>query len=92
MIKKQTPLTVEAFQEILMPQIKTLISESHDDLEEKIKHLPTKEEYFAREDKTMGELKKLRDEVALTGHHYDKTNKRIDVIDKHLSIDTSTVF
>ena len=108
MTKKQTPLTLEVFKEVLMPQIKTLtletfeealmpqiktlISESHDDLEEKIKHLPTREQYYAREDKTMGELKKLREEVSLTGHHYKSTNKRVDFIDKHLGIDTSTVF
>lgn len=88
MTKNQTPLTLELFQEVLMPQIDNKIKS----LKLDISYLPTKEEYFAREDKTMGELKKLRDEVALTGHHYEKTNKRIDLIDKHLSIDTSTVF
>lgn len=92
MTKKQTPLTLELFEELIMPQIRALISDSRDQLEAKIKHLPTKEQYYAREDKTMGELKKLREEVALTGDHYKSTNKRVDKIDKHLGIDTSVVF
>jgi len=94
-----SPLTLQQFQKILMPQIKNLIinkinemkfktGEDFDSLEEKIKHLPTKEEYFAREDETMGELKKLREEVAMTGQHYKDTNKRVDKIDKHLGINT----
>lgn len=68
------------------------IDENFKKLEEKIDHLPSKKQYFAREDKTMNELKKLREEVALTKHHYEKTNKRVDTIDKHLGMDTSTVF
>jgi|SRR3989344_9345463 len=63
-----------------------------DDLKEKTNHLPTKDEYYKREDKTMGELKKLREAVTVTGYHYKNTNKRIDKIDKHLNINTSIVF
>lgn len=92
MVKKQTPLTVEVFQDVLMPQINKKFEEFRTEIAEKINHLPTREEYFAREDKTMGELQKLREEVAITGHHYEKTNKRVDIIDKHLGIDTSVVF
>jgi hypothetical protein len=88
MTKKQTPLTVEAFQEVIMPEIKGLVN----DLKSEFSHLPTKKEYYAREDKTMGELNKLREEVSLVGSHYKSTNKRVDLIDKHLGIDTSTVF
>lgn len=71
-----------------MPQIDKKI----DDLRIDISHLPTKKEYYAREDKTMGELRKLREEVLLVGSHYKSTNKRVDLIDKHLGIDTSAVF
>lgn len=92
MTKKQNPLTYELFQELIMPELKNLIVESKDELDEKISHLPTKKEYYESEDKTMTELKSLRDEVAATGSLYEKTNKRIDIIDKNLSIDTSVVF
>ena len=88
MSKKYTPLTLEVFEEILMPQI----DKKFESLRMEFKHLPTREQYYNREDKTMGELKKLREEVALVGSHYKKTNKRIDLIDKHIGIDTSAVF
>ncbi len=103
MAKMQTPITLEDFDKKVLPKISLMIDgkllnleqkfeDLHEEIKEEIKHLPTKEEYFAREDKTMAELKKLREEVALTGHHYKKTNERVDIIDKHLGIDTSTVF
>ena len=97
MAKTQTPLTLELFQEILMPQIKLLISETiekelEEKFNEKLSYLPTKEEFFTQEDKVMKELKSLREEVAITGDLYKKTNKRVDLVDKHLGIDTSTVF
>lgn len=88
MAKKQTALTLEVFEEVLMPQINKKI----EDLKVDISYLPTKEEYYKREDKTMNELKKLREEVALTNSQYKRTNKRVDIIDKHLGIDTSAVF
>lgn len=88
MTNKQTPLTLEVFEKYVMPQINSRFNE----INKNISHLPSKEEYFAREDKTMGELKKLREEVAMTNDLYRKTNKRVDIIDKNLGIDTSGVF
>lgn len=87
MVKKQTPLTLEAFEEVIMPQI----DEKFEDFEIKINHLPTKEEFFSRMDKVMGELQKLRDEVIIVNHQYERTNKRVDKVDKHLNISTAEV-
>ena len=92
MSKMQTPLTLELFEQVLMPRIDDKFGDLKKELVTKIDHLPTKQQYYKREDKTMGELKKLREEVALVGSHYKKTNKRIDLIDKHIGIDTSAVF
>lgn len=92
MTKKQTPLTYELFEELIMPEIKTLISESHSELEEKISHLPSKEEFYSKMDEVVTELKKSRENNDLVNHQYSRTNKRVDIIDKHLGIDTSTVF
>ena len=89
MTQKQIPLTIELFEKYLMPQIRVAIDEI---VKEHVGYLPTRKEYFAREDKTMGELKKLRDEVLFTTDLYEKTNKRVNIIDKHLGIDTSVVF
>lgn len=86
MTKKQTPLTLELFEEVLMPKFDKKL----DKLELKINHLPTKEEYYKREDKTMGELQKLREEVTLVNHQYRRTNARVDQIDLHLGISTFT--
>lgn len=85
MTKKQTPLTLELFEEVLMPKI----DKKFDNLELKINHLPTKEQYYKREDKTMGELQKLREEVTVVNHQYDRTNARVDAIDLHLGISTA---
>ena len=68
------------------------IDEKFDDLKQEIKHLPNKEEFYAEEDKVVTELKNLRDEVVVTHHLYEKTNKRVDIVDKNLGIDTSVVF
>ncbi len=68
------------------------VDEKFDNLEQKIDHLPTKEEFYSKMDEVVGELQKLREEVVFTNHHYEKTNKRVDIIDKHLGIDTSVVF
>lgn len=88
MTKKQTLLTLEVFEEVLMPQIRNLINELRDEFS----HLPTKEEYYTREDKTMSELKKIREEQEVINNLYQKTNKRVDIIDRKLGIDTSVVF
>ena len=44
MTKKQTPLTLELFEEFLMPKFDKKL----DKLELKINHLPTKDEYYKR--------------------------------------------
>lgn len=85
---RQTPLTLEIFEKFLIPQLDAKFAR----LEKKIDHLPSKQAYFDREDKTMAELKKLREEVTMTSDLYTKTNKRVDKIDKHLNIDTAVVF
>ena len=75
-----------------LANFKNEVNERFDVLDQKINHLPTKDEFFGKMDKVVGELQKLRDEVVITGHHYEKTNKRVNLIDKHLGINTSVVF
>lgn len=58
-------------------------------LDDKLKYLPTKKEFYDKEDEVLSELKKLREEVEVSNHHYKRTNKRVDLIDKHLGIITS---
>ena len=68
------------------------MNETKEELRSEFKHLPTKEQYYSREDKTMGELKKIREELETTNDLYEKTNIRVNKIDQHLGIDTSVVF
>ena len=48
-------------------------------LDEKISHLPTKDEFYVKMDEVMGELKTIREEVAVLGHqvsdHHDRLEK-----------------
>lgn len=85
----KSPLTLDQFQKILMPQIGKMIDTSVNvlrrELTNKIKFLPTTKVYLDSQDKLMGELKKMREVVAFTGQHYEDTNERID---KVLKIDS----
>jgi hypothetical protein len=53
------------------------VKELKDELLEKISHLPTKEEFFATEDKVVGELQKTRDEQAVLTYHVSNHSDEI---------------
>jgi hypothetical protein len=56
-------------------------------IEVRTKNLPTKEEFFSREDKIMGELKAIREEHAvLSSRVYDNHEPRIEKVEKKLGI------
>ncbi|MBI3397582.1 hypothetical protein HY045_03840 [Candidatus Woesebacteria bacterium] len=69
-------------------EIEKLVRET---VQEEIRLLPSKDEFFSNMDKVLGELKALRDEVTIVNHQYDRTNKRVDKIDKHLNISTTEI-
>lgn len=48
---------------------------------EDIKHLPTKEEYYEREDKTMKELKEIREEVTVLGGRVSDHSDKIEALE-----------
>ena len=76
MIVENNVTLAEAIEERLGITIDSKIDKK---LDEKLKHLPTKEEFYAQMDKIMKELKDLRDEVAVSAHrsseNTDKTEK-----------------
>lgn len=56
-------------------------------IEERTRNLPTRDELFEKMDKTMGELKDLREEhTMLSGRVYDNHQPRIEKIEKKLGI------
>lgn len=83
MANKSAPVTMDMFNEAILPRIDEMFEES-------LKKYTNEVAGF--KDEIVGELQKLREEVTVTSHHYEKTNKRVDIIDKHLGIDTSVVF
>lgn len=61
-------------------------------IEERTKNLPTKEEFFSREDKIMSELKIVRDEIAILSDLNRKVNdheSRIGKVEKVLNLSSS---
>lgn len=75
--KTSTPITMEMFEEALLPRIEEI-------LEEKIQKYRV--EVIGFKEEVLGEIKDLREEVTVTVHQYERTNKRVDKISKHLNI------
>ena|SRR5687768_15672134 len=98
MIKTKSKVTLESLlaavnnyrAEVVSFKVDT--DEKFEELASKISHLPTKEEYYKREDITMGKLKSIEEQLETTKNLYEMTNKRIDIHDKKLKINTSVVF
>ena len=92
--KKNVNVTMGMFNEAILPRFDEVIEERlniHDEkMENKLREY--RHEVVGFKEGVMGEIQKLRDEVLITGHHYEKTNKRVDLIDKKVGIDTSVVF
>ena len=61
-----------------------------DKFEEKLRNIPTKDEFFSRTDEMMGELKAIREsQTILTGKVYDDHESRITNVEKKLQIQPS---
>jgi hypothetical protein len=58
--------------------------------EEKLKYLPSREEFFSRTDEIMGELKAMREEHIMLSHRvYGDHEPRIEKIEKKFNIRAS---
>ena len=58
-------------------------------LDEKLKNFPTKEEFFGKMDEVMKELKGVREETAVLPHQVKRNTKRIEKIEKKISLQVS---
>jgi len=58
-------------------------------VQEEIKFLPTKEEFFSRMDKLSGEIEKVRQEQILHSDQHQEINDRFERVDKHLGVSTA---
>lgn len=93
MIKKNKPNLNPADVDLLIGAMKVVfptranVEEIIDEkLKEKIKLLPTKEEFFGRMDKLSGEIKAVRDEQSLHQGQHDQIDKRLDRAEKELHL------
>jgi len=62
-----------------LEEIKKVIEEK---LEEKIRLLPTKEEFFSKMDELMGELSAIRDEQTIIGHQVSDQEERLSALEE----------
>lgn len=74
--------------------IKTLIEVTFDEqfdetLDEKLSHLPTKDEFYTKMDEVMGELKTIREEQAVQSHQLSNHSDRIEKIGSRLGISSN---
>lgn len=85
---KGTPLTMEMFEEALLPRIEEIFVEKMEEhkveVDRTIKGYRNEVVDFKVE--VLGEIKNLREEVTVVNHQYERTNKRVDKISKHLNI------
>jgi hypothetical protein len=80
---KGTPLTYEDFNSEILPRLESVLQQSMDMVEEKFS-----KKLLATEEKVMGEIKDMREELTIALHQYKRTNARVDKIDEHLGINT----
>ena len=55
-------------------------------VDEKLSHLPSKDEFYETMDNVMGELKAIREEVAVLGHQVADHSDRLERIESSLDI------
>jgi len=62
-----------------LEEIEKVIEEK---LEEKIRLLPTKDEFFSKMDELMGELSAIRDEQTIIGHQVSDQEERLSALEE----------
>jgi|SRR3989344_3378181 len=65
----------------------TIDEELEEKLNEKLKHFPSKEDFFSKMDEIMTELKTMREEqIVLTSKVYDDLEPRMEKVEKKVQI------
>jgi predicted nuclease with TOPRIM domain len=62
-----------------LEEIEKVIEEK---LEEKLRLLPTKDEFFSKMDELMGELSTIRDEQTIIGHQVSDHEERLSALEE----------
>ena len=85
--KKSPVVTLNMFNQEILPRFEEIVAEKMAETFDK-KFLPYRNEVVDFKVEILGEIKNLREEIAVAGHQYDRTNRRVDKIDEHLGINT----
>ncbi len=68
--------------ETIKQAVRLVFEEMDVTTKEDLKYLPSKEEYFDREDKAMSKLKKIEDELVILSGHSSDHSDQIDNLEK----------
>mgnify|MGYP001603847250 CR=1 FL=1 len=72
-------LTADDFQKLTQVLV---IKEEFEELKEKVSNLPTKQEFFTKMDEVMNELKTIREEHVVLNGKVDRTDERVENLEK----------
>ena len=72
-------LTTDDFQKLTQVLV---IKEEFEELKEKVSNLPTKQEFFTKMDEVMNELKTIREEHVVLNGKVDRTDERVENLEK----------
>lgn len=81
---KGTPLTLEMFEEALLPRIGEMLDEKVEEFKEEVGKY--REEVLDFKQEVLGEIEKLREETTVSTHQYRRVIDRVEVIENHLGI------
>lgn len=81
---KGTPLTLEVFEQVIMPRIENFFNEKTEIFQEEVGKY--REEVLGFKQEVLGEIDKLRDDSAVSTHQYKRILDRIEVVEKRLEI------
>lgn len=70
--------------------VEVVIDEKELVTKDDIKHLPTKEEFYASQDELMKEVRDLRDEVTVVGEQVRRNTRRVEKVERKVGIVASS--
>jgi hypothetical protein len=74
---------LKAIKDLIEVTVEEVIEKKELVSKDDISHLPTKDEFYGTMDKVMGELKAIREEVAVLGHQVSEHTDRLDRIESN---------
>ena len=77
---------LKAIKDLIEVTVEEVIDRKGIAAQDHLGNLPTKDDFYGKMDEVMGELKAIREEVAVLGHQVSDHADRIERIESHLDI------